>query len=362
MNNYVKQSLKLKIYKTLLFLIFIILFFDSGFCQNNLSFTTTDTIRLKSRQIILSSQTTDHFFRNLRLTKQQSLYGIVKLKRNPNIDERKELEKSGLFILAPVKGTVYHAKISKDFRVKDKFVQNLFKSLSLLQAQDKVTPNIWEKKYHKYLVTRQPKDTINYVLNDDGTLNLTVIFYTSINEDEIKSLLKAHTQSYEKLSDTRWSVVVTQKAVSKLAAENIVRWIDAGPIPFLPENDQTRAAINVNTVQNFDVTTGQIQGLGGQGVQVGIFEWGIDETHNDFDTHDLDGNVTGNRVVVNDADKYYHTTHVAGIVGGSGWQSNRNDSKGNNNGGSAFQWRGMAPEVEFLDTRYEYAYLAEEMF
>jgi hypothetical protein len=44
-----------------------------------------------------------------------------------------------------------------------------------------------------------------------------------------------------------------------------------------------------------------------------------------------------------------HGTHVAGTVGGDGRVSNGNDSQGIPNGGTAFQWRGMAPQVELID-------------
>lgn len=44
-----------------------------------------------------------------------------------------------------------------------------------------------------------------------------------------------------------------------------------------------------------------------------------------------------------------HGTHVAGTLAGSGVRSDKNNSAGNPNGGSAFQWRGMAPQTAVID-------------
>jgi subtilisin family serine protease len=107
---------------------------------------------------------------------------------------------------------------------------------------------------------------------------------------------------------------------------------------------RTRRVVNVDLVQDFNVTTGVAQGLGGQGVDIGIFDSGVNQGHNDF---------TGRAPVTQNAVSA-HGTHVAGIALGDGRMSNQNDSWGNLNGGTAFQWRAMSPQSNLIEAAANY--------
>lgn len=117
------------------------------------------------------------------------------------------------------------------------------------------------------------------------------------------------------------------------------------------DNDQTRAAMDVDPVQDFSIASGDPAGLGGKGVQIGVFDLGIDEDHDDFKTFAADAFVAS-RVLVTDPTKSYHGTLVAGVIAGSGRRSDGTDGWGVANGGTPYQWRGMAPQAELLEVLY----------
>src|SRR5262249_41522709 len=122
----------------------------------------------------------------------------------------------------------------------------------------------------------------------------------------------------------------------RLAALDSVQWIDAGPGPLVPDNPRTRIFIGADALQKFPAPSPELlvpvaKGLTGRGVQVGIFDHGIN-AHEDF---------TG-RLIVDDPRRSLHGTHLAGIIGGSGVLTARA-------GGRPFNARGMAPGAELLD-------------
>jgi hypothetical protein len=95
--------------------------------------------------------------------------------------------------------------------------------------------------------------------------------------------------------------------VAALADEDAVMWVEP-PLPALsPTNDGVRALTGANTVQ------APPYALDGSGVTVLLYDGGAaDAAHADF----------GGRVHPRDTSSlHYHATHVAGIIGGSGFES-----------------------------------------
>lgn len=130
-----------------------------------------------------------------------------------------------------------------------------------------------------------------------------------------------------------WETVVDAGRLGALVQEDAVQWVEPGPIPFLPTLDDVREASAVDATQDLDTTTGVYGGLGGADVQIAIMDSGVDSQHDDF----------AGRLVRAQDDGGDHGSHVAGIAAGSGARSNQNNAGGMANGGTAFQWRGMAP-------------------
>jgi len=209
-----------------------------------------------------------------------------------------------------------------------------------VESRYRVGPEIWNQDVKRYLTKDRDGRIRNYVLNADSTLNAVAHFHDDVSRSEAERILRAHARKVAPLSSLRWRVAATGAQIKQLAAMDAVRWIGLPGIPIFGDNDHTRQTINVESLQNFDNTTGQVQGLGGAGITIGVFDLGIDETHADF----------GNRVIVNDAGMAAHATHVAGVIAGDGRKSKGSDSFGQlNQGTEAYQWRGMAPQAQLID-------------
>jgi hypothetical protein len=98
--------------------------------------------------------------------------------------------------------------------------------------------------------------------------------------------------------------------------------------------------VGVELLQAFSVTQGEALGLSGAGVRVGVFDGGLDEQHKDFGP--TPGTPTVSRIPVTNAEASLHGTLVAGVIAGNGTMSEAQ-------GGSKYQWRGMAPSAHLLD-------------
>ena len=98
-----------------------------------------------------------------------------------------------------------------------------------------------------------------------------------------------------------------------------------------------------DAAQNLDLSGAQpvYHGASGAGVQVGIWDTGVDGTHEDFLNHDAGGAVTDSRIIVPRAPFFDHGTWVAGVFGASGFRSGPC-------GLGDHTRRGVAPEVELL--------------
>lgn len=302
-------------------------------------------IPLPSRTVLPSAETTTEFLKAFRISSAETEHALATFVRHPSPEERRSLEASGIRVLAPLVGTTYRVRVDKRVNVRAASLVQLKASLTRLTAEDRVDPNLWRERYSRYAFARPGQKQGNYVLNPDGTLNLSVRVHFGVTEAEIRSALEKHARHSKREGDQTWFAVVPRTSLRSLAAEDIVQWIDAGPLPFIPENDSVRAAIKVDAVQGFDPSTGKAAGLSGKGVRVGVFDKGVDETHDDFDDA-----ASATRVITNDAGMQFHATHVAGTIAGDGKLSTGSDSWGGGNGGTAaYQWRGMATSAQVLD-------------
>lgn len=304
------------------------------------------TLTLRSGTVVLSQASTRVFWTALRTASLPRLVGVIALPRSPTPLERDSLRRTGIEILSPLQHGMYWAAVSSNADTVHASVRPTF--YAMLGARDRVAPEIWNVSSAQYSF-RQPNGAAgNYVLNADSTLNVAVVFHPGTPIPEAERLLRSHARTVTRLSDVGWKVTATLTEIRRLAESDAIRWIDAPIPPIMPENDNTRQAINVETLQNFNTTTGLVQGLGGNGITVGVFDMGIDQTHSDL----------ASRVVVDDFGKDPHGTHVAGVIAGDGRMSVGNDSWGHANGGTPYQWRGMAPQAHLIDADANNAFVA----
>ena len=129
----------------------------------------------------------------------------------------------------------------------------------------------------------------------------------------------------------------------------------------LPLNDKGRKSINLTELQDdsrwraalqaTQVTSDWLEGVDytGEGITVGVYDYGIDFTHPAFKEFDASGNDVPRKANADDdpwnvkenTNAGDHGTHVAGIVGGNGRKSETYDNA------APYQYRGVAPKVKF---------------
>ncbi len=162
----------------------------------------------------------------------------------------------------------------------------------------------------------------------DGTAAVFVALFGDESLETGRALVKAHDGkvSGEVIGINLLVVEMPKDQVAALAGEEAVQWIEQALPPLGPATDGSRAAIGVDTLQAAPYD------LDGTSVDVLVYDSGQVGAHLDF----------GARLMNGDADGVsYHSTHVAGTIGGDGSNSVAQ-------GGSALQWRGMAPNVDLL--------------
>jgi Subtilase family/Putative metal-binding motif len=119
----------------------------------------------------------------------------------------------------------------------------------------------------------------------------------------------------------------------RLAVLDGVRWVAPAPDggSSRPLLDRVRPRIGADVVQGFAIANGMpTYANGGAGITIGVFDSGYTWPHPDFGTR-LTTGLKGSD----------HATSVAGVIGGDGSQSDRN-------GGTPYQWRGIAPEATLI--------------
>jgi hypothetical protein len=273
------------------------------------SFAQTE-ITLNSRTVKPSKASTEEFVRTLQTAPSGTHHGLARFVGILTEANRQILARLGIHVLELFNKTTYWVRVTKGDGLRQALDLNM--DLIELRDEDRVEPGIWREEYERYMVASRGKEPRNYVLNDDGTVNLTVQFHADVPEADARRVLQRYTQKLRKKSAVMWIAVIPRMKVRALATEDRVQWIEAGPLPFLPENNESRSLLGVDPLQEFKMD-GTLNGLGGSDVWVGIFDDGIDEHHSDFEDRiwtspDAIGPNT-------------HGTHIAGTVASKGWLS-----------------------------------------
>lgn len=238
---------------------------------------------------------------------------LVQLWVIPTEDERAALQAAGIHLLSYIPQNTWLAWIPAQMDLQA-ISPTAVRWMGRLLPTDKISPAL------------QAHGVASWATGQDGRALLDVHFFADVAADEARGIITGHSgQIQEDLSDfSHYLVWFPADAVNVLAAEDAVLWVDNAPPPKVALNDGARAAANVDSVQ--------AGGLDGTDVDLGIWDGGrVDDTH-----ADLSGRVT---VVDTGASLGDHATHVAGTMAGDG-------SLSDSHGGSAQQWRGMAPGAD----------------
>ena len=301
--------------------------------QRDLTFgDRKDTIQLKSRKIIISrEEISPAFFSQLQKTSLQRLHAFVQLRKRPDLAIKRMMAEKGVQLLFEVEPLFWVASISKKIPPKDAILPSLMRWIGEILPEDKIAPDIQQGRFYEGVIT------------EDGQVRLSVDFFKDVSREEARGILEAFTKMLEPRAGTNgWYIVAARDIIRKLADHDQVKWIEQGPFPFRPLNNFTRQAIRAEEVQDVELgtSTAVYRGLSGQGIQVGVWDDGIDVNHEDFKLHDSAGNIVGSRLLQTSPPVGLHGTLVSGVLGASGFRSEACVSV-------PYIFRGMAPEVEF---------------
>ncbi len=172
-------------------------------------------------------------------------------------------------------------------------------------------------------------DIGDWARTEDGRVELRVRAYAKADLPQLRTRLEALGAEVVRTTPALpgWIVLVSEGQVESIAGLDLVQWVSETAPPVIYENDGTRVTLGAEIVQSppYNRT--------GLGVKVGI----LDDKEVASDHPDFTGRLTN----FGSGGSTSHATHVAGTIGGSGAYSETD-------GGTALQWRGMAPDASVL--------------
>lgn len=280
-------------------------------------------IRLKSRQFVPPAGINLYFYLHLKISPSQKVHAFVQFWEAPEPKIKKFLEKRGIILLFHVQPNVWIASISKKhFNLTDKKLFSIVRWIGGILPTDKIESAILQKKFH------------DWAFDNSGNIRLSVEFFDDVSQKKAEAILSKVSEKIKPWGILNgWYIIAPLNKIPYLMWKDEVKWIEQGPVPYLPINNNTRQAIHAEEVQEIDMSVEPpvYYGLTGRGIRVGVWDDPIDPEHEDF---------TG-RVVFTTIPGFFHGTFVAGVIGGSGYRSEICE-------GVPYLLRGMAPEVDFL--------------
>ena len=312
-----------KMNKKLLILIMIFLVLSIVYAQENLRLKeeilekkdledSSNKILLKSRQFTPERGVSETAKAKIKAPEKSHV--LIQFDSIPTKEEIEEFEKEGIKLLSFIPNKAWFASISSIDEIEK--ISNI-RAIDEILNEDKISPYI--KKY----------GVGEWAKNNDGTVNLTIMFFKDASLDEAEQIISSYGEVIGRADIINaLTVIVPEISIEEIANNDIVQWIEEVPPEPRTFNDGSRAAISVNTVQASPYN------LDGTGVVAAEWDGGwVDSTHDD-----LQGRVTIGDTGSSTGD---HATHVAGTMLGNGTLSAVN-------GGTALQWRGMAPKATVI--------------
>lgn len=265
----------------------------------------------------------------------RSTHAVVQLHRLPAPGDLQRLQELGITPLAYLNGknglgTAYLAALSG--RVADpEQLAGLVRGVHALLPQDKVDSQL---------------------ARGSTTADVVVSFFSDVSDAEAAAVLAAARVTARQTSPGTYYATLTRGQLQHLASDDAVQFLGAAPGADHLEVTTSRTLSNIDPLQRFDVPSATYLGLSGLGTEVSVHDNGLDGTHGDF----------ANRIISNTAALGGdHGTHVTSILAGSGAMSDQNDNAGNPNNGTAFGWRGVAPQARIRTSGTQTAHDAPTM-
>jgi len=151
----------------------------------------------------------------------RAAHGIVQLNRVPTPEDRTALRSAGVELQQFLGGTAYLAEF--DGTADPESIASVARWAGLLVAQDKVSRDLWEGEYEDWAVT------------DDSRVRVLVSFHAGTSPDAAAATLERYTDVFEPHGPSNaWIVEIEPRDVRGIAADDSVRWLEQGPLPFMP--------------------------------------------------------------------------------------------------------------------------------
>ncbi len=242
---------------------------------------------------------------------------LIQFDHLPSAEEKKKLAEDGIILLEYIPDKAWLASIQNFGAAKQREDVTFIDSLS---SSDKIDPDLISSGIPAY------------AKNPDGTAKFGVMFFDVSSKEEITNLLNNYGASFEEpAAGGVWKVVLPENKLQDFAADDIVKWVEAGPGPLKTLNDGSRNTTTSNVVQASPYN------LNGSGAVLAQWDngWG---NHTDFNSRRTKGDsgCTGA-----ECNMSQHATHVAGTMLGDG-------SNSASKSGTAAQWRGMATNATYI--------------
>lgn len=271
----------------------------------------TTSLRVRLRASTLDANDRSQLVEIASRLPRESVLVTVFLAVPPNDALRTDLAREGVALLERLRGNFYVARLRSDANVSVIAQDARLRAVRALAIEDKLLlglasmPDSESARFEVVRVNAQ-----NVLVSESVTANLA----------EARRL-------------------AGQSDVLRVAAVHTMR----------PLVDTQRRATHADEVQGFSIVDNlpHYTGLTGRGIVVALNDTGVGGDHPDFHAYSATGEDLGTRVegaMAPPDNGWGHGTIVAGMIGGNGWASLGQESHGRI--GTAYQWRGLAPEVD----------------
>lgn len=249
----------------------------------------------------------------------ERMHMLVQLAGPASTEDRDRLEQAGIRLLDYLPEQAWFASVARRADVSAATAAGL-RWLGPIYAEDRLSPTLAAGTPGRW--ARSP----------DGQLRLRVRPHKEVDWPALRTRLADTGASVvsESPSAGELEVRLPEDGLAALADLDCLRWIEEVSPPIAPHNDGLRTNL---TAPGLELPP---YGLTGAGVVVGMWDAGWP----DLGHPDLAGRVIPGEASVPEL-AHFHATHVAGTLGGAGTASEAH-------GGTAQQWRGVAPGVTLV--------------
>ena len=255
---------------------------------------------------------------------------IVRFDETPDDATRAALAGAGLRLLSPLGSGAYFAHPAPAMNARAVDAIATLADVSEITPEHKLDARLMDAEPPSWAVTSIANKRLANVGVKNPVVGVYVIFHPdadSLGQDAADLIASLGGTIMDTMTTINGLIVeLPFDKVRALASDDRVQWVEP-PLPRLDTlNDSNRAITQANTAQSAPYN------LDGTGVTVLVYDAGTARaTHQDF----------GGRLTVFDSSgTNYHSTHVAGTVGGEG--------------AVVYNYRGMAPGVDMVAAGFEY--------